>query len=123
MKPARNYKPKKMSNSLKAQIWKDRGFQEGVREPKTRYFKNPKLHTVANWQCEYCTTRFLFRAETVCNLCGNCQSCGIYHENREDTNCICGNHLPDNAPAIIRRKVRVLKTEKNLTDTKHNKRV
>ena len=117
MKPARDYKPKKMSNELMSQIWKDRGFQEGVKEQKTRFFKNPELHTAAFWQCQYCTTKFFFRAETICNLCGNCQSCGINHDNREDTSCICGNHLPADAPETITRVVKIHKLPaKDITD-------
>lgn len=106
MTKAKQYKPKKLTFELQEEIWKERGMINGPTEDPIRQVVDAHPHSETTWQCKYCTARFFFRPESICKFCGLCQSCGIYHENREDTECLCGNRLDEGASAIIRRVVR-----------------
>lgn len=106
MKKVKQYQPKEVTPKLLEQIWEDRGGINGPVGPANLQVKDAHSHSETTWQCKYCTGRFFFRAEVVCKFCGLCQSCGIYHENREDTSCLCGNRLPEGSPEIIRRRIR-----------------
>lgn len=106
MKKVKLYTPKPLTNELLGKIMKDRAGKVGRIETPDRMPADPHLHVEVTFECKYCMVPFFFRAEAVCPACGSCQSCGFYHENHRDTECMCGNHIEEGSPEVIVRRVR-----------------
>lgn len=99
MKPVKRVNTFKRSDSVPGHV-------PGPVGDQTMAPKNPHRHNVTNWTCSNCRTRFFFRAEAVCNVCGICQSCGMYNADPETKDgCMCGNVVDDASQPVLRRRV------------------